>query len=31
MEEQITYMDQLFNLPAYSDNEEQRNLYLKAL
>lgn len=31
MEEQLTYMDQLFNLPAYSDNEEQRSLYLKAL
>lgn len=31
MEEQISYMDELFNLPAYSDNEEQQNLYLKAL
>lgn len=31
MEEQIPYMDQLFNLPAYSDNEEQQRLYLKAL
>lgn len=31
MEEQMTYMDQLFSLPAYSDNEEQQRLYLKAL
>lgn len=31
MEEQISYMDELFNLPAYSDNEEQQRLYLKAL
>ncbi len=31
MEEQLTYMDQLFNLPAYSDDEEQQRLYLKAL
>ena len=27
----MTYMDQLFSLPAYSDNEEQQCLYLKAL
>ena len=31
MEEQISYMDELFNLPAYSDNEEQQRLYVKAL
>lgn len=31
MEEQISYMVELFNLPAYSDNEEQRSLYIKAL
>ena len=31
MEDQITYMDQLFNLPAYSDDEEQQCLYSKAL
>ena len=31
MEEQLTYMDELFTLPAYSDDEEQQQLYLKAL
>lgn len=31
MEEQMTYMDQLFTLPAYADDEEQQRLYLKAL
>ena len=30
-EEKMSYMDELFNLPVYSDNEEQRSLYLKAL
>ena len=31
MDEQLTYMDELFTLPAYSDDEEQQRLYLKAL
>ncbi len=31
MEEQNSYMDELFSLPAYTDNEEQQTLYLKAL
>ena len=31
MEEKLTYMDELFTLPAYSDDEEQQRLYLKAL
>jgi len=31
MEEQLTYMDELFTLPAYSDDEEQQRIYLKAL
>ena len=31
MEDRTSYMDELFNLPAYSDNEEQCNLFIKAL
>ena len=31
MEEQLTYMDELFTLPAYADDEEQQRIYLKAL
>lgn len=31
MEEHLTYMDELFTLPAYSDDEKQQRLYLKAL
>ena len=31
MEEQISYMDELFSLPAYADDEQQQALYLKAL
>ena len=30
-EEKMTYMDELFTLPAYADDEEQQCLYLKAL
>ena len=30
-EEKMTYMDELFTLPAYADDEEQQRLYLKAL
>lgn len=31
MEERISYMDELFTLPAYADDAEQQDLYLKAL
>ena len=31
MEEQVPYMEELFGLPAYSDDDVQRSLYLKAL
>ena len=31
MEEQLSYMDELFTLPAFTDNAEQQTLYLKAL
>ncbi len=31
MEEQVSYMDELFALPAYSDDAQQQRLYLKAL
>ena len=31
MEEQMSFMDELFTLPAYSDDEQQQKLYLNAL
>lgn len=31
MEDHISFMDKLFNLPAYSDNDEQNFLFLEAL
>ena len=31
MDETLTFMDELFTLPAYSDDAEQQRLYLKAL
>ena len=31
MEEQLSHMDALFNVPAYCDSEEQQSLFLKAL
>ena len=31
MDEQLTYMDELFTLPAFAGDEQQQALYLKAL
>ena len=31
MDEQLTYMDELFTLPAFADDDQQQILYLKAL
>lgn len=31
MEEQVSYMDELFALPAYADDKQQQRLFLKAL